>query len=52
MVTIKSTSRRALHSVKRGLGFLVGLEVPPLTSDGLIVDTQADVGESGDTTSA
>ena len=40
VATIKRTSKRALHGVKRGLGFLVGLEVAPFQSEGLVIDTQ------------
>jgi hypothetical protein len=40
------TSRQVLHSVKRGLGFLVGLDVPPYSTTG--TGTGTDTGTSAD----
>jgi hypothetical protein len=38
------TSRQVLHSVKRGLGFLVGLDVPPYSTTGTGTGTGAGAG--------
>ena len=48
VATIKRTGRRALHGVKRGLGFLVGLEVPPLKSEVGVIHTHLEAGRNGD----
>ena len=48
VATIKRTGRRALHGVKRGLGLLVGLEVPPLKSEVGVIHTHLEAGRNGD----